>query len=157
MLNPDASSVDNPDGTETENPFGDNSNDTNDATDDPTTYIVVPVPSVYVYKSVASIEDTIADDMVGAWDTINYSFTIKNTGNVTLTDIVLTDTSLENLVLSGSTIFTLAPNQIDSTTYTATILMQAVLITQMEQKQRVHLEIIQMTQIMQQMILLPIL
>ena len=43
-----------------------------------------------------------------------------------MTDIVVTDTSLEGLVLSGTGITTLAPYEIDSTTYTATyILTQA--------------------------------
>ena len=38
--------------------------------------------------------------MIGAGDTVNYSFEITNTGNVPLSDVIVTDTSLPGLTLS---------------------------------------------------------
>ena len=48
--NPDARSVSNPEGSETDNPFKDHSNDLFNPTEDPTTYIIPPVPRVQLYK-----------------------------------------------------------------------------------------------------------
>ncbi|WP_244506700.1 CARDB domain-containing protein [Phyllobacterium sp. YR620] len=53
-----------------------------------------------------------------AGSTIAYSFTVKNTGNVTLTDVKLTD-ALSGAVVSGGPIASLAPGATDSTTFTA--------------------------------------
>lgn len=59
-----------------------------------------------------------SDDTVGlsAGDTIEYSFTITNTGNATLTDLSVSDTGA---TVSGSPIASLPPGASDSTTYTA--------------------------------------
>ncbi|RHZ90781.1 DUF11 domain-containing protein, partial [Cereibacter sphaeroides] len=51
---------------------------------------------------------------------LTYSFTVTNTGNVTLTDVTVTDDSLPGLVLAGASIPSLAPGAADATTYTAT-------------------------------------
>jgi hypothetical protein len=48
---------------------------------------------------------------------INYSFTVKNTGNVTLTNIMVTD---DKVTVVGGPIASLAPDVTDSTTFTAT-------------------------------------
>ncbi|MCE8421390.1 hypothetical protein LZ190_22535, partial [Rhodovulum sulfidophilum] len=53
-------------------------------------------------------------------DVLAYSFTVTNAGNVTLTDVTVTDDSLPGLVLTGDPIPSLAPNATDATTYTAT-------------------------------------
>ena len=49
-------------------------------------------------------------------DTIGYSFSVTNTGNVTLTDVVVTDPLVTML---GGPIASLAPGAIDTTSYTA--------------------------------------
>ena len=51
-----------------------------------------------------------------AGDVINYTFTVTNTGNVTLTGVTVTDPKLT--VLGGP--ITLAKNAVDSTTFTGT-------------------------------------
>ncbi|MEZ5777045.1 MAG: SdrD B-like domain-containing protein [Paracoccaceae bacterium] len=56
-------------------------------------------------------------------DTISYAFTVQNTGNVTLTNVTLSDV-LAGIVISGGPIATMAPGAIDSTTYTATYALQ---------------------------------
>ena len=53
----------------------------------------------------------------GVGDTINYAFTVTNTGDVTLTDVTLVD---DTAIVAGGPIATLAPGEIDSTTFTAT-------------------------------------
>ena len=50
---------------------------------------------------------------------ISYSFKITNTGNVTLTDVTLSD-ALAGVSLQGGPIATLAPGAVDDTTFTAT-------------------------------------
>src|SRR5690606_16188857 len=50
-------------------------------------------------------------------EVIEYTFTVDNTGNVTLTDITITD---PNLNVSGGPIASLAPGDTDSSTLTAT-------------------------------------
>ncbi|MEV4853068.1 MULTISPECIES: DUF7507 domain-containing protein [unclassified Microbacterium] len=42
-------------------------------------------------KTVGQVRDTVADGAVGAGDTVEYSFTVRNTGNTTLTDVAVTD------------------------------------------------------------------
>jgi uncharacterized repeat protein (TIGR01451 family) len=49
--------------------------------------------------------------------TITYSFTVRNTGNVTLTNVTLTD-PLPGIVISGGPIASLAPGASDATTFT---------------------------------------
>ena len=51
-------------------------------------------------------------------DTITYTFTVMNTGNVTLTNVTVND-SVSGVLLSGLPILSLAPGQSDTSTYTA--------------------------------------
>ncbi|NLG95986.1 MAG: sortase, partial [Chloroflexi bacterium] len=62
--------------------------------------------------------NTGSNNRVDAGDTISYAFTITNTGNVTLTDITLTDL-VPGVAVSGGPIASLAPGDSDSTTFTA--------------------------------------
>ncbi len=53
---------------------------------------------------------------------VNYTFTVENTGNVTLTSIQITDL-LPRLTISGGPISSLSPGDTDSTTFTATLIV----------------------------------
>ncbi len=54
-----------------------------------------------------------------AGETVTYNFAITNTGNLTLTNVTLTDT-LPGISISGGPIASLAPGITDTTTYSAT-------------------------------------
>lgn len=123
--NPDASSVSNPDATETDNPRDTHPNNGSDPTEDPTTYLVVPDPEVEIIKAISGFTDN-GDGYTGSGDTLTYSFTVINTGNVTLTNLIVTDTSLPGLNLTGTPISSLVPTESNTTNYTATyVLTQA--------------------------------
>src|SRR5262249_25924495 len=87
--------------------------------DDSSATVTLPAaPSLDVIKTPTLHQDVVApNDRVDAGDTISYAFSVTNTGNVTLTGVVLTD-PLTNLTCA---IGTLAPGQTDThcaTTYT---------------------------------------
>jgi uncharacterized membrane protein len=66
--------------------------------------------------------DVNADGNADAGETVSYTFKVTNTGNVTLTNIVVTDPLF---AVSGGPI-TLAPGQMDNTTFTGTyVLLQS--------------------------------
>jgi uncharacterized repeat protein (TIGR01451 family) len=65
---------------------------------------------------VGTVVDSNLDGITDAGDTINYTFTEKNTGNVTLHDVQVTD---ETTTVTGSLIASLAPGASDSTTWSA--------------------------------------
>ena len=79
------------------------------ATDDET------VPALRT-PSVAIVKATASTGFSAAGETITYTFTVTNTGNVTLTNVLVTDPVA---IVAGGPI-TLAPGQNDSTTFTAT-------------------------------------
>ena len=54
------------------------------------TVAIDPVPGLEVKKT-ASVTDE-GDGFVGAGDVINYTITVKNIGNVTLTGLTVSDT-----------------------------------------------------------------
>lgn len=81
--------------------------------------IVVPLaqePSIAVIKT---SDASLVNDPAVVDDQISYSFTITNTGNVTLTNIRLTD-DLPGIMLDGDPIASLEPSEVDATTFTAT-------------------------------------
>ncbi len=59
--------------------------------------------------------DTDNDGLLDAGERLNYAFSIKNTGNVTLSNVTVTDT---RAILTGGPIATLAPGVTDATTIT---------------------------------------
>jgi len=86
----------------------------NDDPDDPTVTDLPAQPSIEVTKS-ATLNDTNGNGMLDAGETISYSFTVTNTGNVTLTEVMISDPVVS---VTGGPI-TLAPGESDSTTFTA--------------------------------------
>jgi uncharacterized repeat protein (TIGR01451 family)/LPXTG-motif cell wall-anchored protein len=66
------------------------------------------------------LDDTNGDGMDSAGDTVNYTFTVTNTGNVTLTNVTITDPLV---TVVGGPIATMAPGASDSTTFTATYVL----------------------------------
>jgi len=62
-------------------------------------------------------QDENNDGNADAGETISYTFTVTNTGNVTLTNVTLADT-VGGVTISGGRIATLAVGAVDSTTFT---------------------------------------
>ncbi len=86
--------------------------------DDPTVTPLVQNPDVSVAKTAAALVDSNGDGVVGGvGDEISYGFAVTNTGDVTLTDVTVTDPLV---VVSGGPVASLAPGDTDSTTFTAT-------------------------------------
>ncbi|MDO6735643.1 SdrD B-like domain-containing protein [Octadecabacter sp. 1_MG-2023] len=80
-----------------------------------------PDPKVDIIKSVASVTDTSGDGLLGEGDTVTYSFTVTNTGNVPLGGVTVTDTIAD--VIGGP--ISLGIGDADTTTFTATTLITA--------------------------------
>ncbi|MCK5924239.1 MAG: DUF11 domain-containing protein, partial [Methylococcales bacterium] len=110
-----STTVPDPEGTETDNPLGVNPN-TGDTGDDPTTVLIEPMPGLSVIKSVSSFDDANADGFANVGETVNYSFTVTNTGNVSLTNVTITDALV---AIAGGPIVNLDPGITDTTTFTA--------------------------------------
>jgi len=94
--------------------------DSNDPTlpgnDDPTVTTLPQNPSFQLWKE-GTYQDANNDGIVNAGDVIEYDFTVTNTGNVTITNIMVTDPIV---TVSGGPLASLAPQALDSTTFTAT-------------------------------------
>ena len=56
-----------------------------------TTPTPVPAPALTLVKSAAITDDANDDDLAGVGDEITFTFTVKNTGNVTLTGVTVAD------------------------------------------------------------------
>ncbi|MDG1233722.1 MAG: OmpA family protein [Pseudomonadales bacterium] len=89
--------------------------------DDETVILIAQFPSIAVAKT-ASFNDENSDGFAQSGESISYVFSIKNTGNVSLTSISVTDV-LADIQLIGSVI-SLAPGETDSTTWSATYLLK---------------------------------
>jgi uncharacterized repeat protein (TIGR01451 family) len=89
---------------------------TNPVIPGPTVLPIVEAPGIAAVKSIASITDANANSVTDAGDVINYVFAVTNTGNVTLTQITVTDLAA---TVGDKTIAVLVPGATDSTTLTA--------------------------------------
>jgi gliding motility-associated-like protein len=76
---------------------------------------LVQSPSLVLFKD-GTYADTNSDGKVNTGDRINYTFNIVNTGNVTLTNIMVTD---NNAVVNGATLASLAPGANNNSLFTA--------------------------------------
>ncbi len=91
------------------------------ATNDDTAIVPLPsVPSISLLKT-GTLNDG-GDGMANAGDTVTYAFTVSNTGNVTLTDVAITD---PKVTVTGGPLASLAPGATDTTTFTATYTLTA--------------------------------
>lgn len=86
---------------------------TTTGTDEDTVASLTQSPAITLVKHA---DDSGVQAVPQVGDPITYSFTITNTGNVTLTNVTLTDV-LAGLVLTGDPIATLAPGAVDTATY----------------------------------------
>ena len=75
----------------------------------------IPIDASLSLDKVGVFNDTNGDGDAQAGETITYSFTVRNTGNVTLSDITIDDP----LVAVPGTIGTLAPGAVDTDTFEA--------------------------------------
>lgn len=69
----------------------------------------------------ANLLDTNGNGLADLNEVIEYTFTVRNTGNVTLTSITVVDLKVD---VSGGPILSLAPGEIDNTTFAATYIVQ---------------------------------
>ncbi|MBA0884997.1 DUF7507 domain-containing protein, partial [Flavobacterium undicola] len=82
---------------------------------DCTITVLNQTPGILITKD-GTYVDTNQDGKTNVGDMVSYNFVIKNTGNVTLTNVTVTD---NNAIVSGGPIATLAPGATDATTFTA--------------------------------------
>ncbi len=83
--------------------------------------VAAVTPSIELKKSVV-LGDQNGDAHAQIGETLIYSFTVKNTGNVTLKNITISDPSV---TVAGGTLASLAPGVTDTTTFTATYTLTA--------------------------------
>ena len=84
---------------------------------DPTITELCQNPSISLEKT-GVFNDTNGNGAADIGETISYSFTVTNTGDVTLYNIMITD-PLPGIEISGGPIAQLEPGEVDSTTFTA--------------------------------------
>ena len=87
--------------------------------DGPTRATITPVPAISLIKTVSSVTDTNSNTINDAGDVIHFAFKVENQGNVTLTNVNVTD-PLVGVIVSGGTLASLAPLTFDDTHFTAT-------------------------------------
>ncbi|MBQ0908641.1 gliding motility-associated C-terminal domain-containing protein, partial [Flavobacterium sp. F-328] len=87
--------------------------------DTPTTTILNSVSSINLLKE-GVYEDSNNDGIVNIGDRINYTFTVQNTGQTTLSNVIVSD---PNVTVVGQAIPTLAVNAINSTNFSASYLI----------------------------------
>ncbi|MDD5151411.1 MAG: gliding motility-associated C-terminal domain-containing protein, partial [Flavobacterium sp.] len=76
---------------------------------------IVPAPAIVITKDGAYF-DTNGNGVTNVGDAINYTFVVTNTGNVTLTNVTVTD---PNATVTGGPLASLAVGASNSTTFTA--------------------------------------
>ncbi len=83
-----------------------------------TSPLVTPIDQVISVAVIKSVATNGVQDPTVVGDPISYAFEVRNTGNVTLTDVTLSD-PLPGITVNGGPIATLAPGATDTTTFTA--------------------------------------
>ncbi|MDE2446046.1 MAG: DUF11 domain-containing protein, partial [Alphaproteobacteria bacterium] len=90
----------------------------------PTITPIVAKPSIAVIKRLFSVVDTNNNGVTDTGDTINYTFDVKNTGNMPLSDVKLNDL-LPDAVVTGGPIALLPAGSTDTTTFKASYVLKA--------------------------------
>jgi LPXTG-site transpeptidase (sortase) family protein len=83
-----------------------------------TATVILKTPSIQLSK-VGTLADANSNGLADAGEIINYVFTITNNGQVTLTNIILTDI-IGGITISGGPLLTIAPAAVDNTTFSGT-------------------------------------
>ena len=83
---------------------------------DEETAIATQSPSINLVKT-GTYVDNAPTGVYNAGDQITYAFTVTNTGNVTLTNVTVTD---PKVTVSGVPVATMIPGAVDNSTFTAT-------------------------------------
>ncbi len=94
--------------------------------DDPTITPVTKNPAVAVLKYVTAITDLNNNVIVDVGDSITYAFSVKNTGNVPLSQVTVTDPLV---AVSGGPIGTLLAGDVDTTTFAANYIITLADVT----------------------------
>jgi uncharacterized repeat protein (TIGR01451 family)/gliding motility-associated-like protein len=81
--------------------------------------VICTAPSITITKDGMFNDSTSPKGIINPGDTITYTFVIKNTGNVTLTNVTITD-PLPGIVLTGGPLTSLAAGASNSTTFIGT-------------------------------------
>ena len=106
--------------TNTASVSGKDPNETTVSDSDDDSQTLTAAPAIELEKTGMVNRDDIApDDRIDAGDTITYQFSVTNTGNVTLTNIQVTDV-VSGVIVAGNPIASLVPGETDSTTITGT-------------------------------------
>ena len=103
-------------GETVESPALDGSTD-GDPANDPTVTPLAPTGELTLTKSIGTIADSNGDGLTNVGDTVSWTFTVANTGAVTLNNVTVIDSTA---TVSGGPIATLAPGATDAATFTAT-------------------------------------
>jgi uncharacterized repeat protein (TIGR01451 family) len=93
--------------------------------DTPTITALLPSPSISVTKD-GTYVDTNNDGITSVGDRINYSFVVRNTGNTSLSNVMITDVKA---TITGAAIPTLAYNTSNSTAFTGVYIITQADIT----------------------------
>ena len=117
---PDGAPVTDPDGSETDSL--DPSTNDGDSTNDPTVSLIAPMPSIEIVKSISAISTDLGLDTANtdAGDTIDYTFTVVNTGNVTLNPVTVSDSLLTGIVCTATSLAPSASMSCTADPYTIT-------------------------------------
>ena len=115
----DANQVTNQATTTGTDPFGTDVSDLSGTTTADDNPLVTPLTNAPAIALVKTADTSALSSPPQAGDVISYSFAITNTGNVTLSNVTLSDT-LPGITITGGPIASLAPGATDNTTYTAT-------------------------------------
>lgn len=86
-----------------------------------TTVPLAQVGAIELTKTFVSAEDRNGNGVTDMGDAFIYGFTVENTGNVSLANVIVTDPIAE---ISGGPIASLAPGGSDSATFTAVYMLQ---------------------------------
>ncbi len=105
-------------------PVSDVSDNSDPNQNDATVTAIVPQPEIALLKTVTSLADTNNSGISDAGDTITYAFSVRNTGNVPLSQVSVAET-LSTANVSGGPIGTLLPGDTDTTSFTATQVIDA--------------------------------